>query len=177
MPDGDLVSALQTAIDAAQEAGQLIRADYHLPAGPRGSGDHADVDIEAEQLIRARPRAAFPDWAYLGEETGRDGPAAATSRWLVDPNDGTRAYLQGYRGSAVSVGLVRAGRPVLGVVFAPCAPDRRSRRRPPPTPAPILADRSAGTGRATLAGRSTSVRRRPMTVGAQPCHANAQPDA
>ena len=43
--------------------------------------------------------------------------------WLVDPNDGTRDYLVGRRGSAVSIGLVRDGRPVLGVVFAFAYPD------------------------------------------------------
>ena len=43
--------------------------------------------------------------------------------WLVDPNDGTRDYLVGRRGSAVSIGLVHEGRPVLGVVFAFAYPD------------------------------------------------------
>jgi fructose-1,6-bisphosphatase/inositol monophosphatase family enzyme len=43
--------------------------------------------------------------------------------WLVDPNDGTRDYLAGRRGSAVSIGLVQEGRPVLGVVFAFAYPD------------------------------------------------------
>ena len=45
--------------------------------------------------------------------------------WLVDPNDGTRDYLVGRRGSAVSIGLVADGRPVVGVVFAFGYPDDR----------------------------------------------------
>ena len=44
---------------------------------------------------------------------------------MVDPNDGTRAYLKGFRGSAVSIGLLCDGVPVLGVVFAYAAPDNR----------------------------------------------------
>lgn len=121
---GDEMSrALAVAVEAAREAGALIRADFHRPGGPRGAGDHAEVDTEAELLIRARLRTAFPAWSYLGEETGTDGPEGAPARWIVDPNDGTRAYLRGWRGSAVSIGLVRDGLPVLGVVYAPLAPD------------------------------------------------------
>lgn len=123
MSSPDLSHALRVATEAAVEGGALIRADFHRPGGPRGAGDHAVVDTEAELLIRARLRAAFPDWGYLGEETGADGPAEAPARWLVDPNDGTRPYLEGFRGSAVSIALVRGDVPVLGVVFAPLAPD------------------------------------------------------
>jgi ADP-ribosyl-[dinitrogen reductase] hydrolase len=82
------------------------------------------VDEEAEQLIRSRLLAAFPDWGYRGEETGSTGVNPPPQYlWLVDPNDGTASYLQGYRGSAVSIALLRDRQPVLGVVFAPCAPD------------------------------------------------------
>ena len=45
--------------------------------------------------------------------------------WLVDPNDGTSAYLRGARGSSVSIALVRNGIPVLGVIYAYVAPDDR----------------------------------------------------
>ena len=45
--------------------------------------------------------------------------------WLVDPNDGTRDYLKGWRGSAVSIGLLSERRPVLGVVFSFSYPDDR----------------------------------------------------
>lgn len=50
---------------------------------------------------------------------------AADSRycWLVDPNDGTSAYLKGWRGSAVSIAALRDGVPVLGVVYAFGYPD------------------------------------------------------
>jgi ADP-ribosylglycohydrolase/fructose-1,6-bisphosphatase/inositol monophosphatase family enzyme len=115
--------ALRAAIDAAVEAGGLLRAEFHRPGGPRGSGDHAPIDDEAEQVIRARLLAAFPEWAWLGEETGSAGPADASHRWVVDPNDGTVSFLKRRRGTAVSIGLVRGGLPVLGVVYAPVAPD------------------------------------------------------
>ncbi len=117
--------ALDLAIRLAQEAGALLRADFHRPGGPRGSGAHAPVDDEAEALIRRHLRAAFPEWGYRGEETRPHvvPQDAAGHAWLVDPNDGTAGFLRGQRGSAVSIGLVRDGESVLGVVYAPCAPD------------------------------------------------------
>ncbi|HEY7067331.1 MAG TPA: inositol monophosphatase family protein [Chloroflexota bacterium] len=117
--------ALETAIGLAREAGALLRAEFHRPGGPRGGRGHAPADDEAEALIRRGLLAAFPDWGYRGEETRPHLPAqdAAGHVWLVDPNDGTAAFLRGQRGSAVSIGLVRGGVPVLGVVYAFCAPD------------------------------------------------------
>ena len=121
----DLARALAVAEDAARAAGDLLRADFHRPGGARGGGDKAEADTEAERLIRERLAAAFGDWGYIGEETGRQAGAGGRPVWLVDPNDGTRDYLVGRRGSAVSIGAVAAGRPVLGVVFAFGYPDDR----------------------------------------------------
>jgi ADP-ribosyl-[dinitrogen reductase] hydrolase len=121
----DLERALAVAREAAIAAGDLLRADFHRPGGPRGGGDKAEADTEAEHLIRGRLAAAFPSWSYLGEETGGKAGEAGAPVWLVDPNDGTRDYLVGRRGSAVSIGLVAGGRPVVGVVFAFGYPDDR----------------------------------------------------
>lgn len=115
-------TALDAAIAAAREAGKLIRDDFHRPGGPRGSGGHAEVDEEAERVIREKILAAFPA-AYRGEETGSASGGDGEHTWLVDPNDGTSAYLKGWRGSAVSIALIRKGALVLGVVCAPCYPD------------------------------------------------------
>ena len=119
----ELGPALDVATRAAREAGDLLRVDFHRAGGPRGRVDKAEADVEAEDLIRGRLRDAFPDWSFLGEETGRANGAPGAPIWLVDPNDGTRDYLQGRRGSAVSIGLVHEGRAVLGVVFAFAYPD------------------------------------------------------
>lgn len=94
----DYQHALQTAIEAAREAGTILRNDLHRPDGPRGGESHADADDEAEQIIRQRLLAAT-DWSYLGEETGSHDGKDSRHRWLVDPNDGTAAYLKGWLGS------------------------------------------------------------------------------
>lgn len=118
----DLVQALPVAIETAREAGALLRQEFYRPGGPRGSGGHAPVDHEAEELIQKRLLAAFP-WNYLGEELGRLDHGHEHYLWLVDPHDGTSLYLKGWRGSAVSIAALKDGAPVLGVVYAFCYPD------------------------------------------------------
>lgn len=115
--------ALQTALSAARAAGEMLRDELHREDGPRGKGDKAPADTEAEVRIRSILREAHPDWAFLGEETGRVSGRAGGPVWVVDPNDGTNDFIKGRRGSAVSIGLVSEGRPVLGVVFAFAFPD------------------------------------------------------
>jgi ADP-ribosylglycohydrolase/fructose-1,6-bisphosphatase/inositol monophosphatase family enzyme len=119
----NLAKALEVATEAALAAGQLIRAEFHRTGGPRHEGlHHADVDDEAEALIRTALTRAFPTFNFVGEETGSTTHRPGQPTWYVDPHDGTRAFIEGWRGSAVSIGLVVDGLPVLGVVYAPCAP-------------------------------------------------------
>ncbi len=119
----ELARALEVAIAVARECGEVLRADFHRAGGPRGGGDKADADTEAERLGRAQLLGRFPEWGYLGEETGSASGRDGAPIWLVDPNDGTRDYLKGRRGSSVSIGLLVAGVPRLGVVYAFGYPD------------------------------------------------------
>lgn len=151
----DFSGALEVAVAAARDAGHILRRDFHRPEGPRGHVDKADADVEAEHAIRDRLAAAFPGWGYLGEETGRAEGEKDAPIWLVDPNDGTRDYLKGRRGSAVSIGLVHEGRPVLGVVFAFGYPDDRG----------DLFTWAEGTGPPNRNGRAVSPRL-PSVLGA-----------
>jgi len=116
--------ALAVAERVALAAGDILRREFGRPGGPRGGSGHADADDEAERLIRGALLEAFPGWGYRGEETRPDvAPDASGHLWLVDPNDGTSAFLRGQRGASVSIALLRRGEPVLGVVYAYAAPD------------------------------------------------------
>lgn len=119
----DLAPALEAALSAARAAGDLLRAELHRPGGPRGEGEKAEADVEAENLIRERLLAALPGSGFLGEETGRTPGEAGAPLWVVDPNDGTRDFLASRRGSSVSIALLRDRRPALGVVHAFAYPD------------------------------------------------------
>lgn len=112
----------RVAVDAAQAAGRLLKAEL---SGPRrvaykGSPTNlvTEMDARAEALIADRLRAAFPDDGLLGEERGHQ-PGRSGRRWIVDPLDGTTNYAHGLPLFAVSVALERAGRPELGVIYDP----------------------------------------------------------
>lgn len=108
---------LDAVIALVREAGCLIVAEVVRPGGPRGAGDKAEIDGEVEVMLRQGQTKLLP-CDFVGEETG----VQLTGHhycWVVDPNDGTRDFLQGHLGSAISVGLLRECVPVLGVVYAP----------------------------------------------------------
>ena len=115
---------LPAVIEAARHAGDMLAAEFVRPDGPRFS-DHvtSPIDTEMEIYLRDRLMALFPA-RFVGEEQGAFAATANGFCWVVDPHDGTRAFLEGKRGSAVSVALLRDGVPVLGVVYAPLSPDR-----------------------------------------------------
>ena len=116
-------SLLRAAIDAVDEAAAMLVEESRRPAGPRGAGSKVEIDVEIEHVLADRLtdilRARF-----FGEETPTRPDDGSAYCWLVDPHDGTWAWLQGHRGSAVSVALLREGVPVLGVVCAPMSLDR-----------------------------------------------------
>jgi fructose-1,6-bisphosphatase/inositol monophosphatase family enzyme len=115
---------LPDVIEAVETAGRMVAAEFCRPGGPRFS-DHvtAPVDREIELFLRDRLTGLLQA-RFVGEEAGVLEAPANGFCWVVDPHDGTRAFLEGRRGSAVSVALLREGTPVLGVVFAPLSPDR-----------------------------------------------------
>lgn len=118
------VALLPDVIALARTAGEMVAREFARPGGPRFS-DHvtAPLDHEIELLLRDHLMALLPA-RFVGEEAGIVEAPANGFCWVVDPHDGTRAFLEGKRGSAVSIALLRAGVPVLGVVYAPLSPDR-----------------------------------------------------
>jgi fructose-1,6-bisphosphatase/inositol monophosphatase family enzyme len=118
------LAILPGVIDAATEAGHMVAAEFARPDGPRFS-DHitAPLDTEIELMLRDRLLALVPA-RFVGEEVGVLEAPANGYCWVVDPHDGTRAFLEGRRGSAVSVALLFRGTPIVAVVYAPTSPDR-----------------------------------------------------
>jgi ADP-ribosylglycohydrolase/fructose-1,6-bisphosphatase/inositol monophosphatase family enzyme len=114
---------LADVISCVGRAGEILATEFRRVPRPRGHGDKAEVDHEIELMLRERLLALLR-CRFVGEETGTANEPGTPFCWLVDPHDGTRAFLQGHRGSAVSVALLQVGVPVLGVVYAPLSPDR-----------------------------------------------------
>ena len=120
----DPQTILPRVIHAVLEAGAQVAAEFGRPDGPRFSDNvTAPLDHEIEMMLRDRLLALVPA-RFVGEEAGiLDAPANGYC-WVVDPHDGTRAFLEGKRGSAVSVALLHRGTPILAAVYAPTSPDR-----------------------------------------------------
>lgn len=113
---------LSAALEAAEAAAAVIRAAYRGNIEVRYKEDASpvtDVDIAAERAVKQVLRAAFPDHGFYGEESGRDH-ADAEYLWLVDPIDGTKAFVRGYPVFSTQIALMHRGRIVLGVSSAPC---------------------------------------------------------
>lgn len=79
-----------------------------------------DIDLAADALLYDRLMALDPEAGWLSEETVDSADRLNCVRvWVVDPIDGTRDYVRGREGWAVSIALVEGGRPLIGVLDAP----------------------------------------------------------
>jgi myo-inositol-1(or 4)-monophosphatase len=106
-----------------REAGALatsFRGDQLKFWTKHGDSPVSEADIAVDQLLRERLMRLMPDCGWLSEETEDDrARLGATRLWVVDPIDGTRAYVNGRTDWSVSVALVEHGRPIAAAVFAP----------------------------------------------------------
>ena len=112
---------LQAALDAAAQAASIARSLYRHNIEVRIKADKTPVteaDVRCETAIREIIEARFPAHGFYGEETGSHG-MDAESLWLVDPIDGTKAFVREYPMFSTQIALMRNGELVLGVSSAP----------------------------------------------------------
>lgn len=124
------MEALARIAEAAADAsGAVIRRWFRAGLSADLKSDESPVtraDREAEAALRDVLRAARPHDLILGEEDGEEGEAAAAEgwRWVLDPIDGTRAFITGRPVFGTLIGLLHEGRPVLGVIDQPILGER-----------------------------------------------------
>jgi myo-inositol-1(or 4)-monophosphatase len=125
--DIDALAARDLLASAAREAGALA-LEYFRPGARTsarvetkvGGSPVTAADLAADSLLKRRLRDALPEAGWLSEETVDDFERLARrSLIIVDPIDGTRAFVIGDPRWAVSAALVVDGRPIAGVVHAP----------------------------------------------------------
>ena len=121
MPGNELLNRFETVI---REAGEIARATSRTPFKRWTKGhDHSPVsegDIAVNNFLRARLGALAPEAGWLSEETEDHLPDRAMPlAWIVDPIDGTRAYIDGRADWTIAVALVENGAPQLAAVYAP----------------------------------------------------------
>jgi myo-inositol-1(or 4)-monophosphatase len=114
---------LELLVQAAREAGEiaLSRLERGLKIWNKSEGSPVtDADLAANEHLEGRLRAARPDYGWLSEES-EDGPERLERRrlFVVDPIDGTAAFMKGKPWWTVALAIVEDGRPVAAVVHAP----------------------------------------------------------
>jgi myo-inositol-1(or 4)-monophosphatase len=124
---------LAFAVELAGRAGALLTASYErsMKVDRKSKRDVVtNVDYASEALVIEAISHRFPADAILAEESGRQHGASRTVRsrwarrtWVIDPLDGTVNYANGIPFFCVSIGLVEAGVPVVGVVLDPLRGD------------------------------------------------------
>ncbi|OUI79395.1 histidinol phosphate phosphatase [Commensalibacter intestini] len=122
-----LDSYLQIAQEAVQAAGKVVRPYFRQPLL------HADVksdespvtqaDRESEQVIRSILQKETPDFGIIGEEYGVNN-TSSKFQWVVDPIDGTRAFITGRPMFGILIALLYEGKPVLGIIDQPITNER-----------------------------------------------------
>jgi len=112
---------LRAALDAAARAAEIARSLYQHNIEVRIKADKSPVtaaDVACENAIREVLEARFPSYGFFGEETVARG-LDADNLWLVDPIDGTKAFVREYPMFSTQIALLRRGEIVLGVSSAP----------------------------------------------------------
>ena len=147
----------------AEESGAIARRYFRTPIAVDAKDDQSPVTIadrEVEAAIRRLIAAECPGHGIVGEEHGVEH-ADAEYVWVIDPIDGTRAFIAGMPLFGILIALLRNGTPILGVIDQPISRERwigvagqRTRFR---APSRCIASR---TGPTRCSAASTCPRRR-----------------
>lgn len=113
-------------LEITREAGRIAYArwpgaGHEVETWDKTPGNPVSAaDLEVDAFLRRELGALLPSAGWLSEETA-DDPARlkADLIWLVDPIDGTRDFVRGRKGWSVSVALISAGKPLIGLLSAP----------------------------------------------------------
>jgi myo-inositol-1(or 4)-monophosphatase len=122
-PDFDLNADFALLIAAIREGGALSREHAGRDVKVLTKADNSpvsEIDLAVDDILQQRLRAARPAYGWLSEESAapfaeRDRPRA----WIVDPIDGTRAFLKGLPEFCTAGALVENGEAVLAAVYNP----------------------------------------------------------
>lgn len=117
---------LAAAMSAADASGEVLRRHFRTRLNAVRKADSSPVtaaDHEAEMVIRQSLSMDCPTHGIFGEEEGLTRPDAPF-RWIIDPIDGTRAFLTGRPSFATLIALMYEGDPLIGIIDQPVTGER-----------------------------------------------------
>ncbi len=112
-------------VKAAEKAAKSLKRDFgeveHLQVSRKGPADFVSTaDLMAQQVLREELGKARPAFGFMMEEDDKSADTSKKSElWVVDPLDGTTNFLHGYAHWCLSIGAVRDGEIIAGVVYDP----------------------------------------------------------
>jgi myo-inositol-1(or 4)-monophosphatase len=117
---------LETALAAADAAAEAVRPYFRMGLVADDKSDDSPVtlaDRAAEQAMRAVLAARCPEHGIIGEEFGATG-AGGGLRWVLDPIDGTRAFITGRTTFGTLIALIEDETPLIGIIDQPITRER-----------------------------------------------------
>ncbi len=120
----DLQNFVQTAKEAAVLGGYILKENFKKikreDVEYKSKKDFVTyVDKLSEERIKNFILSVYPDHSFLGEEEGISGSKNSEYRWIVDPLDGTKNYINGFEIFAVSVALEKDNEIIAGAIYIP----------------------------------------------------------
>jgi len=116
-------SDLALLIEAARGAGEIARQGFgrDVKVWSKGAaGPVTEIDLAINVVLRETLTEARPDYGWLSEESPDDAVRQGKSRvFVIDPLDGTRAFIAGKASFTLSLGIAEHGRAFAGVVYDP----------------------------------------------------------
>ncbi|MEM9289645.1 MAG: 3'(2'),5'-bisphosphate nucleotidase CysQ [Pseudomonadota bacterium] len=125
MPEDLAPEDLEVAIAAAHKGGALAAEHFgtDFKSWKKDGGDPVtEIDLAVNAILEETLRGARPSYGWLSEETKDDQSRLSAQRvWVVDPIDGTRAFMKGRAEFCVSIACVEAGEVLTAVLYDPIA--------------------------------------------------------
>lgn len=119
-----LANDLALLVDAARRSGEIAKQYFQqnpdVTDKPNGAGPVTAADLAVNTMLEGFLQAARPDYGWLSEETEDNGKRTDTKRqFIIDPIDGTRAFIEGSKDWAHSLAITQDSVPVAAAVYLP----------------------------------------------------------
>ena len=120
MPVTDLDLLIDTARASGEIAKRYFQSDPKIWDKGGGAGPVTEADLAVNEHMAQALAGARPDYGWLSEETEDDmARLSSTRQFIVDPIDGTRAFIDGGKDWAHALGIVEDGEPIAAAVYLP----------------------------------------------------------